>query len=149
MHYEASLVVKAPREKVYSTYIDFEAMPKWSGQARVVKVLGRDGDTVRLEVESASGDSNRKRVSELKLFPPEKVESQGETRFTKTKRTVAFGVVPEGTRVTASLEVQFKGRWSWVLRGRGRAEVESSALKELSSFAAYVEGMTRPELERK
>jgi hypothetical protein len=54
---------------------------------------------------------------------------------------VKFEEVPEGTRVTASLDVQIKGRWSWVLKTQGKAEAESSATKELNSFARYVEGL--------
>jgi hypothetical protein len=43
--------------------------------------------------------------------------------------------------VTASLDVQVKAHWAWILRTRGKAEVESSALEELTSFAKYVESL--------
>ena len=139
MRYEASLVVKVPRDKAYSAYTDFESMPKWSKQKLEVKVSRREGDAVYLE--GTSGTQGRKKARELRLFPPERVESEGETRFTRTKSVVTFGEVPEGTRVTASLEVRFKGRWSWILRTRGRTEAESSALEELASFAKYAEAL--------
>jgi len=121
MHYEVSLVVKAPRERAYSAYVNLESMQKWSKQ--------------RASIEQVRSVAER-----LKLFPPERVESEGETRSRRTKSVVTFEEVPEGTRVTASLDVQLKGRWSWILRTRGKADAESSAMEELASFARYVEG---------
>jgi hypothetical protein len=141
MHFEASPIVKVPQEKAYSAYIDFEAMPKWSKQSLAVRIVRKEGDAVYLESEGVSKGKKRKVVSELKLFPQERVESEGETRFTRTKRVIMFEEVPEGTKVTASLDVQVKAHWAWILRTRGKAEVESSALEELTSFAKYVESL--------
>ena len=80
----------------------------------------------------------------MKLFPPERVESQGETRLTRTKSVVGFEEVPEGTRITASLDVELKGRWAWVFKTQGTAQAETSAMEELRSFARYVEGLSNP-----
>ena len=136
VHAEVSSLVKVPREKAYSAYTDFEAMPKWSRQGREVKAVRREGDVVFLEM-----GEKRKVVREMRLFPPDRVESEGETRFKQIKTTVVFEEVPGGTRVTASLDVQVKGRWAWVLKSRGRAEVGSSAMEELPFFAKYVESL--------
>jgi uncharacterized protein YndB with AHSA1/START domain len=141
MHFEASLVVKVPRGEAYSAYTDFEAMPKWSKDKHEVKVSRREGNIVHLQSTSGTGGPQRDRV--MAVFPPERVESEGETRFTRTRSVVRFEEVPEGTKVTASLDVELKGRWSWVFKTHGRSEVESSALAELGSFAAYVEGLER------
>ena len=48
MHFEVSLVVRAPHDKVYSAYADFEAMPRWSRQTKAVTVSKREGNTVDL-----------------------------------------------------------------------------------------------------
>lgn len=138
MHFEVSIVVRVPRSKAYSIYTDFEATPKWSKQLRAVSA-SRRGDTVYLESTSAEG--GRKSFRELMLFPQERVESEGETRFTRTKSVVRFDEVAEGTKVTASLDVNFKGHWGWVLKTRGKAEAETSAMEELASFGRYVEGL--------
>jgi uncharacterized membrane protein len=138
MHFEVSLVVKVPRTKAYSSYTDFEAMPRWSKDKHEVKVARREGDTVYIEKSPGTGATPRAR--EMKLFPPERVEFEGETRFTRTKSVVRFDEVPEGTRITASLDVELKGHWSWIFKTQGKAEAESSAMEELSSFAKYVEG---------
>ncbi|HYA55795.1 MAG TPA: SRPBCC family protein [Nitrososphaerales archaeon] len=136
MHFEVSLIVKVQRAKAYSVYTDFEAMPRWSSDKHGVKVVRREGNTVYFE--RALGTIRGARG--MKLFPPERVESEGETRFSRTRSVVTFDEVPEGTRITASLDVELKGRWSWIFKTQGKAEVESSAMGELESFARYVEG---------
>jgi uncharacterized membrane protein len=139
MRFEVSIVVRVPRDKVYSAYTDFEAAPKWSKRRDEVRVSRREGNTVYLE--RASGSGGRREAREMKLFPPERVESENETRFTRIRSVTRFEEVPEGTRVTASLDVQIKGRWSWIMKTQGKAEVESSAMEELRSFARYAEGL--------
>jgi len=141
MHAEASFVVRASLETTYRAYIDFESMPKWSKQASCVKVLRKEEDRIQLEVETASTGTGRTIISELRLHPMESVESEGENRFTRTRRTVLFTECPEGTKITASLDVNVKGGWGWILRTHGKAEAESSATEELASFASYVEGL--------
>ncbi len=137
MRFEVSLVVRVSRDKAYSTYTDFESMQRWSRQKHGMKVSRREGNTVYLEGTSGG----RTRAREMKLFPPERVESEGKTRFTRIRSVVRFEEVPEGTRVSASMDVQLKGRWSWILKTQGKAESESSAMGELNSFAKYVEGL--------
>jgi hypothetical protein len=114
-------------------------MPIWSRQSRPVKVSRTEGN--RLYLESEAGPKGKGVIREMQLFPQERVESNGETRFTRTKSVITFDEVPEGTKVTASLEVEVKGRWAWIFKTHGKADVESSALEELTSFARYVEGL--------
>jgi uncharacterized protein YndB with AHSA1/START domain len=139
LHLEVGLLVRVPRDKVYSAYTDFEAMPKWSKRAEGGVTMKREGNAVYLV--GAAGRDGRKAVRKMELFPPERVESQGETNFTRTKSVVRFEEVPGGTKVVASLDVQLKGHWGWVMKTQSRAESESSALEELTSFARYVESL--------
>ena len=104
-----------------------------------MRVSRREGDTVYLERISPRKEGQGARV--VKLLPPERVESRGETRLTQTESIVRFEEVPEGTRITASLDVKLKGRWSWVFKTQGKEEAESSAKGELDAFARYVEGL--------
>ncbi len=135
--------MKAQLERVYAAYTDFEAMPKWSKHLTAVRITKREGDAVFLESEGASSRGRRRKtVRMLRLLPPDRVESESEARFTRTRRTVAFEKVLEGagTKVTATLDVQVKGRWAMVLSTRVRKEdAESSALEELAAFARFVE----------
>ena len=137
MHYEVSVIVKVPREKAYKAFTDFEAGPKWSKERTALKVSKKEGNNVYLS--SASGASNPGR--KMRLFPPERVESSSESRFSKTKSVVKFERAPEGTKVTASLDMEVKGHWSWVMKTRGKEGVESSAMEMLKAFAKYVEGI--------
>ncbi len=139
MSFEVSLVAKVPRDRAYSAYTDFEAMPKWSKQTKAVTTSKRGEGVVYLESVSAVG--GRRITREVNLFPPQRVESEGETRFTRTKSVVKFEEVSEGTRVTASLDIKFKGRWGWVLKTQSKAGAESSAMEELAAFAKYVESL--------
>jgi uncharacterized membrane protein len=142
MHVEVSLTIRAARDEVYAAYTDFESMPKWSKQLTTVTVAKRDGDAVYLEVEGVSHGKQRRSARKLRLLPSNKIESESETRFTRTKRIVTFDEVPEGTKVTAMLDVQVKGAWAKILTTRGsEEEVESSALEELSALARYVESV--------
>lgn len=118
-------------------------MPKWSKRLTAVRIKRREGGTVHLETEGVSSSGRRRKTEGiLRLVPPERVESETETMFTRTRRTVAFETVQEGvgTKVTATLDVQVKGLWAMVLSPRVRKEeAESSAMEELASFARFVE----------
>lgn len=141
LHSEASQVVSAPREKAYAAYTDFEAMPKWSRQVKKVKVLKKDADAVLLQIGDPTAGRRNVVPRRLRLYPPERVESEGETRFTTTRSQVVFESVPDGTRVTASVDVKVKGLWARILTTRDKETAESSAAEELASFARYVEGL--------
>jgi uncharacterized membrane protein len=140
---EVSHVVKAQPEKVYAAYTNFESMPMWSKHLTEVRITKRDGDTVYLASEGVTaGGRRRKTGGTLRLLPPERVESESETRFTRTKRIVSFETVleGEGTKVTATLDVQVKGLWAMVLSTRvTKEDAEASAMEELTSFARFVE----------
>ena len=101
--------------------------------------MATDGNVARLETVQSGG--GRRYVIEMKLFPPDKAESESATRFTRNHGVVKFEAIPGGTLVTASLEVDFKGRWGWVMKPMGKAEAEASAVAELTSFARYVESL--------
>ncbi|MDA4134098.1 MAG: SRPBCC family protein [Thaumarchaeota archaeon] len=142
MHLEAAVTVRARRDRVYAAYTDFESMPKWAKMEGTVSVTRKEGDVVYLESVRESDRGSRIAKRSLKLTDPSSVESESETRFTRTKRTVAFEEVPEGTRVTARLEVEVKGLWAKLLATREGDEFEPGIQEELESFARYAESLT-------
>jgi len=141
VHLEIAVTVRATRDKVYAAYTDFGSMPKWAKVRGAVAVTKREGDTVYLEGEGGSKRRGQRAGRRLKLTEPSLVESESETRFTRTKRTVSFEDVPEGTRVTARLDVQVKGLWAKLLATRESEEFEPQIREELASFVRYVEGL--------
>lgn len=141
MHVEVTILVKAPLEKTYTAYTDFESWPKWSTQATDVKVIGREGNVVRIKSVSCSRERTRISTTGLVLTPPEKVESTSEKRLTRTRRTVIFEGTSEGTKVTAVLDVEVNGLWRAIFTPKGGVEAESDAQNGLKSFAEYVESL--------
>ena len=137
MHAEASILIGVPRDRAYSAYTDFEGMPRWSKKTKAVKVAKSEGNTVCLEITS----NGRQVATAMELFPPERVESEAESRFTTVRSVVRFEEAEGGAKVTASMDVTFKGRWGWVLKTQGRADAETSAKEELASFARYAESL--------
>lgn len=141
MHFETSLTVSAPRAQVYAAFIDFESMPKWSKQVTAVRILRTDGDMVYLEAAPASGERLRTATRAMRLFPPSRVESEGETRFVRTKRAVLFEEIGSGTKVTATLDARVKGFWRLIVTLPGSETAEASMVEELTSFGRYIEGL--------
>lgn len=141
MHFETSLTVNVPRAKAYAAFIDFESMPKWSRQVTVVSIVSRDGDMVYLEAQTGSGETMRKATRAMRLFPDSRVESEGEARFTRTRRAVLFEDDDSRTKVTATLDVSVKGPWRLLLAPPDNETAEASVAEELASFAKYVEGL--------
>ena len=141
MHVEVSILVRAPLEKTYAAYTDFESWPKWSAQATDVKVIGREGSAVRIMSVSGSHERTRISITNLVLTPPEKVESTSVKRLTRTRRTVTFEGTSDGTKVSAVLDVEVNGLWRVIFAPRGREEAESAAREGLKSFAEYAEGL--------
>jgi uncharacterized membrane protein len=140
VHLEACIMVNAPLGKVYAAYTDFESMPKWAKDVAAVRIAKREADAIYLESEGALG-VRRRAVRRLRLSQPSMVECESETRFTRTKRTVAFEDTPEGTRLIATLDVRVKRPWGSILSTREAYEFEPSIQEELASFARYVEGL--------
>jgi len=134
-------MVKAPLEKTYTAYTDFESWPKWSRQATEVKVIRREGNFVTIRSMSGSPERTRFSTTSLLLTPPEKVESTSEKRLTRTRRTVTFEGTSDGTKVTAVLDVEVNGLWRAIFTPKGMEEAESSAQNGLKSFAEYVESL--------
>jgi uncharacterized protein YndB with AHSA1/START domain len=70
--------VKAPREKVFQAWTDYEAVPKWQTLFTGVKVAKRDGNTALLELEVNMRGRKTLRTEKHLLTPPERVDVEGE-----------------------------------------------------------------------
>jgi len=141
LHVEVTILVRSPLEKTYAAYTDFESWPKWSAQTTEVKVIERNGDVAKIKSTSRPNERARVSTTNLVLTPPVKVESTSQKRLTRTRRTVKFEGAPEGTKVTAVLDVRVNGFWRVIFAPTGREEAESFAQEGLKSFASYVESL--------
>jgi ribosome-associated toxin RatA of RatAB toxin-antitoxin module len=109
MRMEQAQVVKAPREQVYQTWIDYEAWPTFSGFFTRVTVTQRSGNTVIVEVEVKVMGRRSKGIERHELTPPERIEVRGEAEGATNRTVWTFESVPEGTLLTAVWEADLKG----------------------------------------
>jgi uncharacterized protein YndB with AHSA1/START domain len=109
MRMEQAQVVRAPRQRVYQTWCDYEAWPTFSGLFTRATVTQRTGNSVLVEVEVKVMGRTRKGIERHELTPPEKVEVRGEAEGATNRTVWMFESVPEGTLLTAVWEADLKG----------------------------------------
>src|SRR5260370_4779413 len=136
---EQTQLVKAPREQVFQVWPDYEAYPSWDPVVFTrVTVVERGENTARLDEEVKFMGLRMRRTEKLVLTPPEKVEVNGSIPNATNTTVWTFEAVPEGTMLTAVLEIQFKGVLKLlqpIAEQQGR-----TALREwMRAFAHHVE----------
>lgn len=139
MHFEATQLVKAPREKVFEAWTDFEAMPKYSTVFTKATVTKRQGNTVYTESEGKFMRRKLKSSEKHVLMPPAKVEDEVDAEGSKASSVTKFDVVPEGTRITSVNDIELKGKWAKLLGPFAKRSLQGVFRKEMRAFAKYVE----------
>ncbi len=139
MHIEQTQVVKAPREQVFQAWNDVEAWPSFFDFFKRVKLIERVGNTAHLEADVKFMGREAKRTEKHVLSPPEQVQVEGEMEGMTNTSLWKFEPVPEGTRVTAVIEAQLKGRWAKILGPLAKRRLQGLVRESLESFAKYVE----------
>ncbi len=97
MHIEQTQIVKAPCEKVFQAWTDYENWPKYFDFFTRVTVTERAGNTARLDTEVKFMGREAKRTEKHVLTPPERVEVEGEMDGMTNTSVWKFETVPEGT----------------------------------------------------
>ena len=138
MHIEQTQVVKAPREEVFQTFADFETWPKFSTFFTKVTVTERAGNTAHFDTEVKVMGRKTRRTEKMILTPPEQVQFQGEMAGSTNTTVWKFEPVPEGTRLTAVLDVQLKG-WAKVLGPFAKRRLRSLLHDGMEATAKYLE----------
>jgi len=136
---EQAQLVKAPRERVFPAWTDCEAWPQWDpGVFTRVTVTERAGNTVHLDAEVKFMGLKRRRTEKHVLTPPEKVEVEGEMLGATNTTVWKFEGVPEGTLLTAVLEMQLNGLLK-LLQPIAEWRARSGLREWMRAFARYVE----------
>ncbi len=138
MHIEQTQVVKAPREQVFQAWTDYEVVPKWQTLFTSVTVTKRDGNTVSLDMEVNMRGRKTMRTEKHVLTPPERVDVQGEMAGITNTSVWKFESLPEGSRVTVSVEA----RLPWRLKVMGplvKRQFQAIVREWLQDLAKYVE----------
>ena len=139
MRVERTQLVKAPREKVFQAWTDYEAYRTWDHQVFTsVTVKERAGNTARLDMETKFMGLRMPRTETHILTPPERVEVDGSVPIATNTTVWKFDAVPEGTRLTAILEIQLKGILK-VLEPVAGWQARTLLGKWMEALANYVE----------
>ncbi len=101
MHIEQTRVVKAPRERVFQAWTDYENWPRYFDFFTRVKVTERAGNTALLDAEVKFMGREAKRTEKHVLTPPERVEVEGEMEGMTNTSVWKFETVPVARHVEA------------------------------------------------
>ena len=136
---EQSQLVRAPGEKVFQAWTDYEAWTTWDRDVFTrVTVAERVGNTARLDIETKFMGLRMPRTERHVLTPPVKVEVDGSVPIATNTTVWKFDAVPEGTMLTAILEIGFKGVLKFMDPIAGR-QGRNLLSKWMQAFAKYVE----------
>ncbi len=138
MHTEQAQLVKAPRERVFQTWTDYDRWPRWSVLFPRVTVMERAGNTVHLDMDVKIMGRIAKRMEKHVLKPPEQVQVGGETEDVINTSVWKFESAPEGTLMTAAVEAELTGLTK-VLGPLAKRQLQTLLRKEMQAFAKYVE----------
>jgi hypothetical protein len=108
---EVSSVVRAPRKTVLDVYADYASWPHLFPTITAVRLVGREGPKLVLEVDHAEG----KVSNELVVRPPDQLELWEKKRRYNARFLNRFETVPDGTRFTVRGEIHLKG-WARLLQ---------------------------------
>ena len=137
---EVSRVMKAPREKVWEVAADPKSMLEWWPGSESVDILSREGNT--LTVRGTGIEAGRKvtMTETWTLRPPERIEIEILEGPVRGRTIQTYEEVPEGTKVTWSSDISFKGVLGKIL---GRlfvgSKLEESSAHTLEELEKYIE----------
>jgi uncharacterized protein YndB with AHSA1/START domain len=109
--FENTVMIRRPIEEVFGFLADFENIPKWN-YAIVETHKVSEGPvgvgTIYQQVRSAPSRS-QERFEVTAYNPPRQLELQGQLGPFPSRLAYALDALPEGTRVTNSVELELRG----------------------------------------
>jgi hypothetical protein len=127
-------MITAPRQTVLDVYADYASWPRLFPTISAVRLLGREGPKLVLEVDHVEG----KVINELVIRPPDRLDLWEEKRRYDARFRNRFESVPGGTRFTVRGEVHLKG-WARLLqpflRGYVRRQMQRLQLQPVKAEA--------------
>ena len=143
MQLEASILIRAPRARVFALYADYTGWPRLFGRTiRGVRLLGERGETQTLEVDHVEG----RVVNRMTLRPPAEIRLEEHKRRYDALFSNRFDVDPAGTRYTLWAEVRIRG-WlrllSPVAGHVARRQIRRFVLEPLKQAAEQLEPLRR------
>jgi carbon monoxide dehydrogenase subunit G len=109
--FENTVMIGRPIEEVFGFLADFENIPRWNYaivETRKVSKGPVGVGTIYRQVRSVPSRSEER--FEVTVYdPPRQLEIQGQLGPFPSRLSYALDAVPEGTRVTNSVELQLRG----------------------------------------
>jgi hypothetical protein len=127
-------MIKAPRQTVLGVYADYQGWPRLFPTISAVRLLGREGPKLVLEVDHVEG----KVINELLVRPPDAIDLWEEKRRYDARFSNRFENVPDGTRFRVRGEIHLKG-WARLLQpflqGHVRRQMQRLQLQPVKAEA--------------
>lgn len=140
MRVEVAVVIKAPRDYVYSKYADPNNWPRLSPSIKSVRnVRKEEGEEVAEQDVEAMGRTWKETVRR-KYFPMERIEERFESDVVTGTGTFAFADVPDGTRLTSTANVTPRGTLARLLGSLAGGRMRKIAQEQLELGAKWAEG---------
>jgi hypothetical protein len=131
---EVFTTVQAPRETVVGVYADYQDWPRLFPTISAVRLLGREGPKLVLEVDHVEG----KVINELVVRPLDAIDLWEEKRRYGALFPNQFECTHDGTQFTVRGEIRLKG-WARLLqpmlRGRVRRQMQRFQLRLVKAEA--------------
>ena len=140
-HVEATQLVRAPVEKVFSVVTDYESAPKWSKFYTSVRVTNRSDNVTDLEVETHAFGRKEKGPSKAIATPMSRLELQGNHKEFVRDAVLSLEPHSEGTKLTYKSDIQLNGMIATIVGPLEKHRVEELAKDEVKSLAKYIESM--------
>ena len=109
--FENTVVIRRPIEEVFGFLADFENIPKWNYAILETHKVSQGPigvGTIYQQVRSVPSHSEE-RFEVTAHNPPRQLEIQGQLGPFPSHLAYALDAVPEGTRVTNSVELELRG----------------------------------------
>ena len=134
LHVEVTTTVKAPRQTVLDVYADYRSWPRVFPTINAVRLLGREGPKLVLEVDHVEG----KVINELLVRSPDQLDLWEQKRRYDARFSNRFETLPDGTRFTVRGDIRLKG-WARLaqpfLRGYVRRQMRRLQVRPIKAEA--------------
>jgi ribosome-associated toxin RatA of RatAB toxin-antitoxin module len=141
MHVEEVQPVRAPQQRVYDAWTDYESWPKFSTLFTRVAVLERSADAVRLDIDMKVMGRTTQRNERHVVTPPREVRVEGETEGAANTSVWTFEPTAEGTLLRAVVDAEPTG-FTRLLGPLAKRVLANMLRDEMRAFATYVEAKT-------
>ena len=109
--FENTLMIRRPTAEVFGFLADFENLPKWNSAISETHKASQGPvgvGTIYQQVRSVPSRSEE-RFEVTAYNPPRQLEIQGQLGPFPSRLAYALDAVPEGTRITNSVELELRG----------------------------------------